>query len=138
MCVADGSRMRSLLASLALGMTIFASGCFVEVVDDDDDTFDQRPAIGDLSVAWTFDGFGDCGDVRDVHILLIDPDGFIYDDTRYSCAVSSIVYEAVDQGWWSVELSGIDRYGRTIYFDSEDIWVEANAFNEFDLDLRVR
>jgi hypothetical protein len=126
----------SLALATSLAATLSLAGCFIAV--EDDDHFEPGPvARGDLSIAWTFDGFGWCGEVEDVRLTLIDPEGFIYDDTRYGCGVESILYEQVDEGWWTIDLEGIDRYGRIIYAGSAELWVAGNAYNEYDIDLRT-
>jgi hypothetical protein len=123
---------------LALATTFAVSGCFI-AVEEDDDFVDPIPvARGDLAVSWTFDGYYDCGSVEEVQITLIDPDGFIYDESRYSCAVEGIVYEEVDEGWWSIDLVALDRYDRILYGGGADLFVNGNAFNEYDIDLSWR
>jgi|SRR5687768_1609918 len=127
--------MRFLL-TLALASTL--TGCFIAVEDDDD--FSPPPptvARGDLSVLWTFDGYADCGSVDEVRITLIDPEGYVYDDSRYGCAIGGLIYEQLDEGWWTIDLSGIDRYGYVLYSGSADLFVNGNAFNEYDIDLSI-
>jgi hypothetical protein len=131
--------MRSLFNTLALATAAaLLPGCFIAVEDDDD--FDPPPVVarGDLSVVWTFDGYYDCGPVDEVRVTLTDPDGVIYDDSRYSCAVEGIIYEQVDEGWWTIDLIAVDRYGRVLYGGVADLFVNGNAFNEYDIDLTPR
>ena len=129
--------MRTLLASLALGLSLFASGCFI-TVEEDVDVVDPVPARGDLGIYWTFDGgYYDCGAVDEVRVTLFDPYGYEYDDSRYGCAIGGLVYEEVDEGWWTIELTGYDRYGRILYAsDTVDVFVNAFAHNDFDIDMR--
>ena len=128
--------MRSLFASLAIGLSLFTSGCFI-AVEDDVDVVDPVPARGDLGIYWTFDGYYDCGVVDEVRVTLIDPYGYEYDDSRYGCAIGGLVYEEVDEGWWTIELTGYDRYGRITYGSGPvDVYVNAFAHNEFDIDMQ--
>jgi len=70
-------------------------------------------------------------------VSLIDPFGYEYDDSRYGCAIGGLVYEEVDEGWWTIELTGYDRYGRILYGSGAvDVFVNAFAHNEFDIDMR--
>ncbi len=129
--------MRLFSATLALGITLAASSCVVAI--EDNGPIDRGPPRGDLSVSWTFDGYGDCGDVVDVHIVLVDPDGFTYDDSRYDCSLAGVVYEQVDEGWWTIELTGLDVFDRVLYrSETSDVFIEANADNGYDIDLTYR
>ena len=133
--VAGCVRMRFLLPALALATTV--SGCFIAVEDDDD--FHPPPVVarGDLSLLWTFDGYADCGAVDEVRVELIDPEGYVYDDSRYGCAIGGLIYEEVDEGWWTIQLTALDRYGYVLYAGSADLYVNGNSFNEYDIDLSI-
>jgi hypothetical protein len=128
--------MRALLSSVALGLSLFASGCII-VEEDDPVITDPVPARGDLGIYWTFDSYDGCGDVSDVNVALYDPYGDLYDDSLYGCAIGGLTYEQVDEGWWTVELTGYDRYGRVVVSSgSVDLFVNGFANNDFDIDMR--
>lgn len=128
--------MRSLIGSLALALSVFVSSCAIVVSEE---PYDPPPiSRGDLGLYWTFDGFGACGGVEDVRVTLVDPDGFVYDDALYPCDYEGVVYEELDEGFWSVELDGIDRYGRVQYRSGvQTVDIIGNANNDYTIDLGV-
>lgn len=128
--------MRSIIASLALGISLFVSSCAIVVSEE---PYEPPPIrTGDLGLYWTFDGFGGCGVVEEVRVTLLDPDGFIYDDALYDCDYEGVVYEDLDEGFWSVDLDGIDRYGRVQYRSGpQTVDVIGEAHNDYTIDLGI-
>ncbi len=103
-------------------------------------TVDALGLGGDLTVYWTFEGRGLCGDIFDVRVTTRDPDGFIYDDALYPCDFGGVVYEHVIDGLWTVDVDALDDTGRLLYQTYDrGVVVIRNANNDYTLDLdRVR
>ncbi len=93
-------------------------------------------AFSELSLYWTFEGFGDCLDVSDVRIQLWGPRGTLYEDTTYPCDFGGVLYESVQPGLWSVTLEGLSPSGRSLYVASDrNLDIFAGSNNSYTIDL---
>ena len=93
-------------------------------------------ASGGLSLYWTFEGSAACLDVVDVHVLLRDPFGALYDDSDYPCDQAGVAYGDVMSGSWDVWLDGLDYANGVLYHaDNVSVYVDADVDNVYDIDL---
>ena len=93
-------------------------------------------ATGELSIYWTFDGFGDCYEVADVRVRIWGPEGALYEDTIYPCDFGGVLYDSARPGTWSVSLEGLSPSGRLLYAaDDRLLDVFAGASNDYTIDL---
>lgn len=94
------------------------------------------PSEGSLAVYWTFAGSDSCLDVYDVHLLLVDPFGDIYDEAIYPCDYGGITYDSLIAGRWLVSLYALDAYGGLLYAaEDRPVLVEAYSHNERTVDF---
>lgn len=97
---------------------------------------DVPDVSGALTIYWTFAGSGRCGEVFDLRVLLVDPDGFVYDDDTYDCEFGGITYDVLPSGRWRLSLDALDSRGRVVYRASDlDLRVLARSSNEYTVDL---
>jgi hypothetical protein len=93
---------------------------------------------GDLTIFWSFDGTASCGAVDEVRVRLRDPFDRLYDDARYDCRSTGVLYEELQTGDWIVRLDGIDPYDRILFQSgSRMLTVLPDRSNEFDVELGV-
>lgn len=91
---------------------------------------------GALTLYWTFEGWGGCGEVDELRVRLTDPDGYVYDDARYACDFGGVTYDVLAHGIWQVSLDGLDRFGRVLYrAGPRNVVVIGGASNEYTIDL---
>ncbi len=99
------------------------------VIDVDNET-------GSLTIYWTFDGSGRCGDIERLRVRLHDGRGYVYDDASYDCVYEGIVYDAMPKGTWFLDIDSVDYSGRLIDRATDiAVFVEAGSTNAYTVDL---
>ena len=93
-------------------------------------------AAADLALTWSFPGNTQCSEVAVVAVTLRDPDGFIYDDSRYPCGLGRVEYGGVLPGQWSVEMRAFDASDGLVFRLRESVFrVVDQSFNEYSFVL---
>jgi len=130
---------RVIIDAYDAGDGLLYSGTFRAVVRGNsgiDVIVSLEPASGDLTFYWTFAGSAACLDVVDVHVLLHDPFGAIYDDAFYPCEQAGVTYANVMAGAWHVWLDGLNFADAVLYrADNASLYVDAGVDNAYDIDL---
>ena len=103
---------------------------------DNEYDLDVDSITGTLTLFWTFDGSGACGQVQDVRVMVTAPDGTLFDDARYPCSGKGVTYDFVPAGDYTVSMDGIDGTGRIVYRSQVyTATVVAGKVNEYIIDL---
>ncbi len=94
---------------------------------------------GELTVQWSFEGFGQCGEVDALRVKLRDPEGFIYEDATYPCEFGGVTYEGLEEGLWNLGLEGLSASGRVLYRSpAQNIAIIQGAHNDYNINLDSR
>ncbi len=122
----------------ATGALIYDGHAIVSVVAGTVQQYDIIAPFsqGSLTINWIFEGSGACLDVYDLHVVLIDPFAYIYDDALYPCDYGGLTYDDLMAGSWHVTLHALDASGRLIYAaENRPVVVEAYSENEATIEL---
>ncbi len=124
----------------AQGVLLYAleSSTAVQVVAGAHQEYDLRIVSqgSGLTLYWTFEGLGSCGIVDEVQVQLTDPDGFIFDDSRYPCEYGGVSYDAMMEGLWALDIDGVAADGRVHYRAApRNLVIIEGANNDYTIDL---
>ncbi len=95
-----------------------------------------RPAVGTLTLYWTFAGRADCLSVDDVYVELRDPFDVLHDSNYYPCGQAGVSYGEVISGEWRVSLDALSSSNVLLYRATNvPFYVGAGEDNAYDIDL---
>ncbi len=95
-----------------------------------------RPAVGALTLYWTFAGSTDCLSVDEVYVELRDPFDVLFDSTYYRCDQAGVSYGDVITGEWRVSLDALSSSNILLYRATDvPFYVDAGEDNAYDIDL---